>query len=83
MEFLRNLLARYEINVANYYLDREAYLAAVNRGRYVVENYQQSPAVPDALAIMVQSYQLLGMRELANESLKVLKLNYPEYPGPE
>ena len=47
---LRNLLARSEINVANYYLRRGAYLAAVNRGRYVVENFQRTPAVADGLA---------------------------------
>jgi outer membrane protein assembly factor BamD len=46
MVYLRNLLARNEIHVANYYFRRGAYLAAVNRGRYVVENFQRTPAVP-------------------------------------
>jgi outer membrane protein assembly factor BamD len=81
MEYLRNLLARSEVNVANYYLDRGAYLAAANRGRYVVENFQKSPAVPDALAVMVQSYNALNMPLLAEDSLSILKLNYPEYPA--
>lgn len=81
MEFLRNLLARHEVNVANYYLQRGAYLAAANRGRYVVENYQKTPAVPDALAMMIQSYNALKMENLAEDSFKVLKLNYPDYPG--
>ena len=81
LEYLRNILARSEINIANYYLHREAYIAAANRGRYVVENYQRTPAVPDALAVMVQSYQQLGMTDLANDSLAVLKSNYPDYPA--
>lgn len=81
MVHLRNLLARYEIHVANYYFKRGAYLAAVNRGRYVVENFQRTPAVPDALAVMVQGYKLLGMKELQESTLTVLKSNYPDYPA--
>ena len=81
MEYLRNLLARHEIIIANYYLDREAFLAAANRGRYVVENYQRTPSIPDALAIMIQSYHEMNMPKLADNSLQVLKLNYPHYPA--
>ncbi len=78
---LRNLLARSEIAVANYYLRRGAYLAAANRGRYVVENFQRTPAVADALAIMAQGYLLLGMKDLAQDSIDVLALNFPEHPS--
>ncbi|MBT4212751.1 MAG: outer membrane protein assembly factor BamD [Porticoccaceae bacterium] len=78
---LRNRLARAEIHVANYYFPRGAYLAAANRGRFVVENFQQSPAVPDGLAVMAQAYYLLGMKELADNSVEVLVANYPEHPS--
>jgi outer membrane protein assembly factor BamD len=81
MLYLRNLLARHEIQVANYYFKRGAYIAAINRGRNVLENFQQTPAVPDALAVLVQGYQLLGMNELMQDSLEVLQLNYPEHPA--
>ncbi|MDQ2078116.1 outer membrane protein assembly factor BamD [Marinimicrobium sp. ABcell2] len=81
MLYLRNLLARYEIHVANYYFKRGAYLAATNRGRFVVENFNQTPAVPDALAVMVQGYQLLEMPELRDQTLELLRLNYPEHPA--
>ncbi len=81
MEFLRNLLARHEIHVANYYFERQAYLAATNRGRYVVENFQQTPAIPDALAVMAQGYHLMGMNDLSKDSIRVLKLNFPDYPA--
>lgn len=79
MVYLRNLLAEHEVNVARYYIYRGAYIAAANRGRYVFENYQESPSVPDALAIMVQAYQLLEMDELANNSLMVLRDNFPDH----
>ena len=81
MTYLRARLARYEINVANYYFRRKAYLAAANRGRYVVENYPQTPAVPDALAVMVQAYTLLGLDGLADDALKVLRTNFPNHPS--
>ena len=78
---LRNRLARAEIHVANYYFTRGAYLAAANRVRFVVENFQQSPAVPDGLAVMAQAYYLLEMKELADNSVEVLVANYPEHPS--
>ncbi len=81
MVYLRNLLARYEIHVAYFYLKRQAYLAAANRGRYVVENYQQTPAIPDALAILAESYLHLGMNDLAENSMATLRLNYPGHPA--
>jgi outer membrane protein assembly factor BamD len=81
MIHLRNLLARAEIEVANYYFRRGAFIAATNRGRYVVENFPQTPAVSDGLAVMVQGYLLLGLDELAEQSLNVLALNYPSHPS--
>jgi outer membrane protein assembly factor BamD len=81
MTFLRARLARYEVNVANYYFRRKAYLAAANRGRYVVENYQQTEAVPDALAVMVQAYRLLKLNDLADSALLVLRTNFPDHPA--
>ena len=79
MIYLRNLLAEYELNVARYYIYRGAYIAAANRGRYVFENFQETPSVPDALAIMVEAYNLLQMDALAGEALLVLSENFPEH----
>lgn len=81
MLYLRNLLARHEINVANYYFKRGAVVAAANRGKYVVENYQGSPAVPDGLAVMAQGYTILGLSNLADDAIRVLYENYPEHPA--
>lgn len=79
MVYLRNLLARAELHVARYYVYRGAYVAAANRGRYVFENFQETPAVPDALAIMVEAYGLLKMDNLAEEALQVLTTNFPNH----
>lgn len=79
MVFLKNRLATYEVNVAQFYMKRGAFVAAANRGRYVVENLQNTPAVPDALALMYQAYTELGMTDLANSARDVLLTNYPDY----
>jgi outer membrane protein assembly factor BamD len=67
--------------VADYYITRKAYVAAANRGRYVVENFQETPSLGDGLAVMVEAYQRLGMDDLAATSLSVLKHNYPDNPS--
>ena len=74
---LRNNLAMYEIHVADFYMRRHAYEAAVNRGNYVIKEYQRTPAVPIALQIMKEGYLKMGLNELAADVDRVFKLNYP------
>ena len=76
MIFLRNRLAAYEVYVADYYLKRGAWVGAINRSKYCIENYDGAPQVKRALEIMAQSYHRLGMEDLAADSEKVLKENY-------
>lgn len=78
MRHLRNNLARHEVNVADYYMRRGAYIAAVNRAERVIKNFQNTPAVPGALDIMVRGYRKLGLDELATDTLRIYRLNYPE-----
>jgi outer membrane protein assembly factor BamD len=77
MVALRNNLAMYEVHVADFYLRRKAYVAAVNRANYIIKEYQRTPAVPHALQIMQDAYRQLGMDELAADAERVFKLNYP------
>ena len=79
MRFLKNLLAEAEVHVAEYYIRRGAYIAAANRGRYVFENFQGTPAVPEALGIMVKAYRLLELDDLADQSQLVLTTNFPNH----
>ena len=81
MRYLRNILAQHEVNVANWYMRRGAFIAAANRARYVVENYQQTPAMPEALLLMSKAYKVLQLDDLASDALRVLELNYPNHPG--
>lgn len=81
MVYLRNLLAQYELHVAEYYLRRKAYIAAINRARIIVESYGRSPVIPDALVIMAKAYRILGMNDLSDDALRVLELNYPGHAG--
>lgn len=78
MVYIKNRLAKYEIAIARFYMRREAYVAAANRGRYVLEHFPDSTQVQQALEIMVECYEQLGLSELKENALKTLKLNYPE-----
>ncbi len=75
MLFLRANLAQAELNVARYYMKRGAYLAAANRATYVVEQFQRTAAVPEALEIMIQAYTAIGEEQLAADARRVLTLN--------
>jgi len=78
MVHLRNLMAAHEMTIADFYLRREAYVAAINRAKDVVETYPNSPSTADALAMMVKCYRRIGMDKLATDSEQVLALNYPQ-----
>ncbi|GAA0536684.1 outer membrane protein assembly factor BamD [Rheinheimera aquimaris] len=75
---IKNTLARYELSVADYYMRRGAYLAAANRGKYIVEFYRDSPHIEKALEIMVESYDKLGLTKLKEDTYQVLMLNFPQ-----
>lgn len=80
MVFLRNNLSFYELDVARYYLRRKAYVASANRARYAIETYPGSPELGNALEILHISYTEMGLPELAEDTMKVLVLNYPDHP---
>lgn len=80
MVYLRNMMARHEVNIASYYLRRKAWVAAINRSKYVLENYQEAPESGDALAIMVEAYLQMGEQQLADDTRRVLELNHPDHP---
>jgi outer membrane protein assembly factor BamD len=81
MLYLKNTLAMHEVHVARYYMTKGAYVAAANRARYVVENYQRTPAMPDALVVLAKSYKAMELPNLSDDALRVLQLNYPDHPG--
>jgi outer membrane protein assembly factor BamD len=81
--FLHNMLAKYEINVAEYYMKRGAYVAAADRAKYVIENYQRTPAAQDALKVLVRAYTKMGMKDLSNDARRILELNTAPAQQPE
>jgi outer membrane protein assembly factor BamD len=80
MVYLVNTLAQGELHVARYYMKRQAYLAALNRAKYVLEYYPNSNAVEEALVISVSAYDYMDLQDLKNDALRVLKTNYPQNP---
>jgi outer membrane protein assembly factor BamD len=78
MDYIVNALAQYELHVARYYYRRGAYVAAANRAQQTVRDYQQTPSVEEALYILGQSYDKLGLEQLRDDADRVLKKNYPD-----
>ena len=77
LKYLVNAMAAHEVHVARYYMRRGAYVAAANRAEIVVRQYQQAPAVRDALQIMVAAYDGLSMPQLRDDAKRVLDTNFP------
>ena len=79
MIYLRNLLAEHEIYVANFYMKRGAYLAAIGRAKYVIEHLPNTPQTPFALSILIEAYGIIDYPELRDINLKILNSNFPEF----
>jgi len=80
MKYLVNALASHEVHVAQWYMKRGAYVAAANRASYAVKTYPEAPATEDALALMVRAYGQMGLDDLRDDTLRVLKTNFPNSP---
>lgn len=74
--YIRNIMSRHELQVAEFYFTHDAYVAAANRASEVVRFYQGTPSVPRALAVMVRSYRKLDLTKNADDALKVLQTNF-------
>lgn len=79
MIFIRNQFAESELHVARFYARKKAYVSALTRARWVVENYPGTPQTADAIALQVWAYEKLGMKDLAAQQLALLKANFPDY----
>ena len=77
--YIRNQIARSELYIAEYYNKRSAHVAAIERIKYMLENYGGTPSTEKGLLILIDSYNSLNMRQLASDTARVLKKNYPEY----
>lgn len=77
MNYLVNSMARGEMLIARYYLQRGAYVAAANRAQNVIRQYQEAPAVEDALAILVVAYDHMDLDDLRDDSQRVLDRSFP------
>jgi len=76
MVYLRDRLASYEVHVARYYYKRGAYIAAAQRARGAIEQYDGSPAVQEALDLLIQCYDHMQLEALATQSREVYAANY-------
>ena len=78
MRHLINALAQAELNVANFYFERKAYIAAIQRSQIVIRDFQTSPVAEEALIVLARSYQALELPDLQSDAERVLALNFPD-----
>ncbi|MFY9328077.1 MAG: outer membrane protein assembly factor BamD [Georgfuchsia sp.] len=78
MVYLSNFLAAHNVHVAKYYFRRGAYIASADRAKQSIEQYPNAPATEDALILMIRSYDALGIKDLRDDTLRVLKKNFPK-----
>jgi len=76
MVFLRNQLARSDFSIASYYASREAWVAVTNRTRFILQNYQGSSVIKSTLELQLKAYQALDLKDLANDTQRIIDLNY-------
>jgi outer membrane protein assembly factor BamD len=81
MVYLRNRLADYEIRVARYYVGRGAYVAAAQRAKTTIEEFDGSPAVREALEILVDCYDHMELKELAAQTRQMYRANFEGEAG--
>ncbi len=75
--YLKNRLAAYENSVARFYLERGVYVAALNRAKGAIEQYNGADSSRDSLEIMAEAYEGLGMMDLAADTRRVLQSSFP------
>ncbi len=78
MVYIVNALAQYEVHVARYYYKRGAYVAAINRAQLALADYRDVPALEEALFIVVQSYDALGLTVLRDDARRIMEKSYPK-----
>jgi len=76
---LMNTLARHELYVAIYYTGINSHIAAINRSKFIIENYPNSSSIPDSLHLMAYNYEKINATQLAKDSSLILSSSYPDY----
>ncbi len=76
---LKNILAKHEFYVALYYTRNGSHIAAINRSKYIIEHYPNSPSIPDGLHLMAHNYDAIDAKKLSQDARTVLYASYPNY----
>ncbi len=78
MNYIVNALAQHEVNIARYYYERGAYVAAVNRAQSAISEYRDAPALEEAVFVLYQSYDALKLLTLRDDSKRVMEKSFPD-----
>jgi len=78
MDLINDHLAGQEMEVGRFYLKKQNYLSALNRFSEVVNHYQTTGHIEEALYRQVEIYKILGLTKEQSDAIKVLGHNYPQ-----
>lgn len=76
MIYLKNMLGNYQLNIAEYYFGKGAYVAAISRAQDVLVKYPRTTAVKPALQLLIKSYQKINLSGLEASAIKLYSFNY-------
>ena len=79
LDNLINILAKHELYIAIYYTNKKSYIAAINRSKYIIENYPSSKVVADSIHLMSFNYDAIGAKKLADDARLILESTYSDY----
>ena len=77
VDMVRDQLAGKEMEIGRYYLNRSEHLAAINRFKRVITDYQTTSHAPEAMHRLVEAYLSIGLTGQAQQTAAVLGHNYP------
>lgn len=77
MDYIVNNLAQHDVNIARFYYRQGAYLAAANRAQQAIAQYRKVPALEQAIYVLYQSYDKLGLPQLRDDTLRVMQNSFP------
>ncbi len=78
IQFLENSLARNELNIGKFYLKKGAPASSIKRFKFILQNYQNTSVIPEALYRLSEAFLIIGLKEEAIKSSAILKYNFPD-----
>ena len=78
IQFLKNMLAKNELNIGKFYLRKGAPASSIKRFKSILQNYQNTSVIPETLYRLSESFLIIGLKDEAVKSNALLDYNFPK-----